>query len=177
MWQRLMPPPIAELVLAQLNGQLAVLAEARAELEAGWVQGGWWTVSSSDGSPRLVTGYPAAGGRPGHVDGVCLVGALVRAGSRLPDARSDVGRAVDAVYDALWASRGQPGASLPGELTPVPPPEVRLARVRTLTQWNDRAERTGAEVLAVVDRAISATIMDLMAAPRPQHQPGLVPGG
>ena len=136
-----------------------------------------WTVSSSDGSPRLVTGYPAAGSRPGHVDGVCLVGALVRAESRLPDSRSDVGRAVDAVYDALWASRGQPGASLPGELTPVPPPEVRLARVRTLTQWNDRAERTGAEVLAVVDRAISATIMDLMAAPRPQHQPGLVPGG
>ena len=91
----------------------------------------------------------------------------MRAGSRLPDARSDVGRAVDAVYDALWASRGQPDAPRPGGMPPLPPPDVRLARVRTLTQWNDRAGRTQEEVLAVVDRAISATIMDLMSAPRP----------
>src|ERR1700736_3203123 len=138
-WQRLMPPPSAELVLAQLNRQLALLEKARTELQVGWVQGGWWTVSSSDGSPRLVTGYApaAAGGSPGHVDGVCLVGALVRARSHRPDARSDVGRAVDAVYDALWASRGQPRAPLPGGLPPVPPPDVRLARGRALTQRCD----------------------------------------
>jgi hypothetical protein len=155
-WRRLMPPPPS--ALDQLNRQLAVLEGARAELEAGWVQGGWWTVSARDGRPRLVTGYPAAGNSPGHVDGACVVGALVRAGG--PDA----GRAVDAVYDALWASRGQPG---PGGLPPVPSPEVRLARVRTLTQWNDRPGRTHDEVLAVVDQAISATIMDLMSAPQP----------
>jgi hypothetical protein len=156
-WRRLVPPPSAELIVAQLNGQLAVLEGARAELEAGWVQGGWWLVTSADGDRRLVTGD--AGGTPAHVDGSCLVGALARAGSS-----SDVGRAVDAVYDALWASRGQPtSAGLP----PVPSPEVRQARVRTLTQWNDRAGRTRAEVLALVDRAITATIMDLMSAPRP----------
>ena len=101
MWQRLVPPPDAELILAQLNGQLAVLEGARIELEAGWVQGGWWSVSTADGGHRLKTGD--AGGSPAHVDGSCLVGALARAGSS-----SDVGRAVDAVYDALWASRGQP---------------------------------------------------------------------
>jgi hypothetical protein len=49
----------------------------------------------------------------------------------------------------------------------VPAPEVRLARVRMLTQWNDQAGRTQEEVLTVVDRAISATIMDLVSAPRP----------
>jgi hypothetical protein len=163
MWRTLMPPPSAELILTQLNRQLAVLEAARTELEAGWVRGGWWAVTSGDGSPRLVNGYPTAGGTPDHVDGVCLVGALVRAGSRLPEAESDVGRAVDAVYDALWASRGQPGPPLPGGLPPVPPPAVRLARVRTLTQWNDRAERTRADALALVDRAISATIMNLMS--------------
>jgi hypothetical protein len=172
-----MPPQDAELVLGQRSRLLAVLEAARAELDAGWVQGGWWATSSSDGSARLVTGYAAAGGHPDHVDGVCLVGALVRAGSRragsevtgpgVAEARSDVGRAVDAVYDSLWASRGQPGAPAPGVLPPVPPPDVRLARVRTLTQWNDQAGRTRAEVLAVVDRAISATIMDLMAVPQP----------
>jgi hypothetical protein len=36
-----------------------------------------------------------------------------------------------------------------------------------LTQWNDQAGRTQEEVLTVVDRAISATIMDLVSAPRP----------
>jgi hypothetical protein len=163
-WRRLMPPPSAELILAQLNGQLAVLEGARAELEAGWVQGGWWSVTSANGEPRLVTGD--AGGSPAHVDGACLVGALARGGPY-------AGRAVDAVYAALWASRGQPA---PAGLPPVPAPEVRQARVRTLTQWNDQAERTHEEVLALVDRAISATIMDLMAAPRPA-QPAQCVGG
>jgi hypothetical protein len=166
-WRRLMPPPSAELILAQLTGQLAVLEGARAELEAGWVQGGWWSVTSADGDHRLVTGD--AGGRPAHVDGSCLVGALARGGPY-------VGRAADAVYDALWASRGQ---AAPGGLPPVPAPEVRQARVRMLTQWNDQAGRTREEVLAVVDRAISATIMDLMSAPRPAQpaQPVQCVGG
>ena len=114
-WRRLMPPPSAELVLDQLNRQLTVLEGARAELEAGWVQGGWWSVTSADGSQRLVTGD--SGGSPAHIDGSCLVGALARAGSS-----SDVGRAVDAVYDALWASRGQPGPPGDGGLPPVPHP-------------------------------------------------------
>ena len=160
-WRRLMPPLSAELVLDQLNRQLTVLEGARAELEGGWVQGGWWSVTSADGNQRLVTGYAAAsGGSPAHVYGSCLVGALARAGP-------DVGRAVDAVYDALWASRGQASQPRPGGLPPVPSPEVRLARVRTLTQWNDQAGRTREEVLAMLDQAISATIMDLMSAPRP----------
>ena len=104
----------AELILAQLNGQLAVLEGARAELEAGWVQGGWWSVSTADGGHRLETGD--AGGSPAHVDGSCLVGALARARG----SSSDVGRAVDAVYDALWASCGQP--STPAGCRPCPRP-------------------------------------------------------
>jgi hypothetical protein len=39
--------------------------------------------------------------------------------------------------------------------------------VRTLTQWNDQPERTAADILAVVDRAISATIIGLMSVPGP----------
>lgn len=171
-WQRLMPAPDVKLVLDQLNRQLALLEGARTELEAGWVQGGWWATSSQDGSVRLATGYAAAGGHPDQIDGACLIGAIVRAGSRLSvagsdAARSDIGRAVDTVYDALWTSRGQPDLRPPGKLAPVPPPDVRLARVRTLTQWNDQAGRSQAEILAVVDRAISATIMDLLSVPRP----------
>jgi hypothetical protein len=170
-WRRLMPPPSAELILAQLNGRLAVLEAVRAELEAGWVQGAWWSVTSADGDRQPTTGD--AGGRPAHVDGACLVGALARGGPY-------AGRAVDAVYDALWASRGQAAAqAAPGGMPPLPAPEVRLARVRLLTGWNDQAERTQEEVLAVVDRAISATIMDLMSAPRPAQpaQPAQCVGG
>ena len=37
-----------------------------------------------------------------------------------------------------------------------------------LTQWNDRPERTKAEVTTVVDHAISATILALMATPPPE---------
>jgi hypothetical protein len=157
-WQRalrrVLPPP--EAIPDQhheLTQQLAVLEGARAELEAGWVQGSWWTVT--------------AGGDQDHVDGVCLVGALVRAGARRNSGTSgtsenaSTGRAVDAVYDALWASRGQPA------LTPqlVPSPQVRLARVRMLTRWNDHPGRTKAEVMTVIDRTISATILTLMATP------------
>lgn len=174
-WQWLMPTPDEELAAARLIRQLAVLEGARAELAAGWVQGGWWTVSLSDGTPRLVTGYATAGGRPDRVDGVCLVGALVRAGSQLPDAASYVGRAVDAVHEALWVSWGHPGAPLPCGLPAMPAADVLRARVRTLTQWNDQAERTPGEVLSVVDRAISATIMDLMSAPRPARAGSATP--
>src|SRR2546430_10926982 len=96
-WRRMMPPPSAELVLDQLNRQLAVLEGARAELEVGWVQGGWWSVTSADGNQRLGTGYAAAsGGSPDHVDGNCLLGPLSRA-----DLPSDVGRAGDSSIDRL----------------------------------------------------------------------------
>ena len=136
---------------------------AAGRLGAGWLVGG-----------RLGRRQPAAGHRPrgrGRQPG----SGRRRLPGRRPGARrvtparcgSDVGRAVDAVYGALSASRDEPGTPMPGGLPPVPPPGVRLARVRTLTQWNDRAGRTQAEVLTVVDRAISATIMDLMSVPRP----------
>jgi hypothetical protein len=164
-WHRVLPPPEAVPDQHhQLNRQLAVLEGAQDELESGWVQGRWWEVT--------------AGGHPGHVDGACLVGALIRAGSGRNSKNSEnsensknsesgensaTGRAVDAVYDALWASRGQPAPTT----HLVPSPQVRLARVRMLTQWNDSPERTKSEVMTVIDRAISATILALMATPRP----------
>jgi hypothetical protein len=147
----------------ELTQQLAVLEGARAELEAGWVQGSWWSVTT--------------GGDQDHVDGVCLVGALIRAGTGTGTGRNSeaggnsenaaTGRAVDAVYDAVWASRGQPAQ----DRQLVPSPQVRLARVRMLTQWNDHPERTKAEVMTVIDRTISATILALMTTPRADSDP------
>jgi hypothetical protein len=160
-WRRLMPPPSAELVLDQLNRQLAVLEGGRADLEVGWVQGGWWSVTSADGNQRLVTGYAAAGGgSPDHVDGSCLVGALARVGSpsdaAAPSTRSTTRCGPPATSRPRRGRRTAAGAA-PGSAGPG-------AHAHPV---NDQAGRTQEEVLTVVDRAISATIMDLMAAPRP----------
>src|SRR4029077_11568725 len=107
--RRLMSPPSAELVLDQLNRQLAVLEGARAELEVGWVQGGWWSVTSADGNQQLVTGYAAAGGgSPDHVDGSCLVGALARGGPP-SEARRGGGGASDSVGGARARGGAPPG--------------------------------------------------------------------
>jgi hypothetical protein len=169
---------LPEIEHAVLERVLALLEAARADLSAGWAQDGWWATPAAGGQRILAAGLAAGVSAPHDADAVCLVGALIRAGAA-QGGDAEVGRAVDAVYDALCDSRGQPGASLPGGLPPVPPAAVRRARVRTLTQWNDRAERTRAEVLAVVDRAISATIMDLMSAPRPApaELDAALPGG
>jgi len=168
LWISLFQQSTEEFRRAGLEQLLALLEAAREELAAGWVQGGWWSVSRGDGERALATGLAAGASRPESVSAVCLVGALVRADSgRGTDAGSGAGRAVGAVYDALWESRGQPG---PDPLA-VPSPQVRLAQVRTLTRWNDAEGRTSDEVLAILDRAISRTILSLAAIPAPPGNP------
>lgn len=151
---------------ATLEQLLALLEAARGELEAGWVQDGWWSVPRAGAKPALLSGLAAGVSRPDSVNAVCLVGALVRAASAQgPDAGA--GRAIDAVHDALWESRGQPsGPPRPGPW-PVPSPQVRLAQVQALSRWNDAEGRTSEEVLAVLDRAISRTMLSLAEIPAP----------
>lgn len=168
-WRRLripsLPPrPTDELWRSGLEQVLALLEGARTELEAGWAQGGWWSAAADGGQRAAVTGLAAGFFAPESASAVCLVGALVRAASRQGPG-AEVGRAIDAVHDALWESRGQPSAEPGPGLPAVSSPQVRLARVRTLTRWNDAAQRTGDEVLAIVDRAIARTILSL-ASPR-----------
>ncbi len=169
-WWRRLPAlaarPPHEIQHACLERLLALLEGARAELSAGWVQGGWWAARSPGGRPAVLTGIAAGAAAGGPVSAVCLVGALIRAGSG-QGGDSEAGRAIDAVYDALWESQGQPAATPGRGLLMVSSPQVRQARVQTLTRWNDAAGRTGDEVLAVVDRAIARVIQDLAAIPAP----------
>jgi hypothetical protein len=152
---------------ASLEQLLALLEAARGELEAGWVQDGWWSVPRAGATPALLSGLAAGVSRPDSVNAVCLVGALVRAASgQGPDAGA--GRAIDAVHDALWESRGQPSARPGPGPWPVPSPQVRLAQVQALTRWNDAEGRTSEEVLAVLDRAISRTMLSLAEIPASQ---------
>lgn len=167
-WRRLpaliaQPPP--EIRHACLERLLALLEAARTELSAGWVQGGWWAVRTTAGRPSVLTGLAAGAAAGGPVSAACLVGALIRAGSG-PGGDSEAGRAIDAVYDALWEVQGQPAAT-PGP-GPLSSPPVRRARVQALTRWNDAAGRTSDEVLAVLDRAIARVIQDLAAIPAPR---------
>lgn len=167
-WRRLpalVAPPPLEVQHACLEQVRALLEAAHTELSAGWVQGGWW---SSDGGRHTVRNGLAAGASAGGpVSAACLVGALIRAGSG-PGGDPETGRAIDAVYDALWESQGQPATTPgPGLLTVSSPP-VRQARVQALTRWNDARGRTSGEVLAVLDRAIARVIQDLAALPAPR---------
>ena len=166
-WRRLpalaAPPPL-DVQHAYLEQLRALLEAARTELSAGWVQGGWWSSSSS--RHTVLNGLAAGASAGGPVSAACLVGALIRAGSG-PGGDPETGRAIDAVYDALWESRGQPATTPgPGLLTVSSPP-VRQARVQALTRWNDARGRTSDEVLAVLDRAIARVIQDLAAIPAP----------
>ncbi len=167
-WRRLLPsaaqPPPGEIQHAGLERLLALLGAARAKVSAGWVQGGWWSTPSGGGRQLVLTGLAAGVSAPETVGAVCLVGALIRAGSG-QGGDSEAGRAIDAVYDALWESRGQAAATpWPGVLM-VSSPQVRQARTQVLTRWNDAPGRTRDEVLAVLDRAIARVMQDLAAIP------------
>ena len=157
-------PEIQHAVLERL---LALLEAARADVSAGWVQEGWWATPAHSGQQILTTGLAAGASIPGNADAVCLVGALIRAG-RAQGGDSEFGRAIDAVYDAVWESRGEP-VTATGMLT-VPAPHVRQARTQALTRWNDAQGRTSGEVIEVVDLAIARVIQTLAALPSP-HAP------
>jgi len=193
LWAPSFPGPSAdEYQRATLEQLLARLESAREELAAGRVQDGWWSVPSGGGRQVLASGLAAGASRSGPVGAVCLVGALARAGSRqrpggqdpggqdpggrhprgADERNSGISRAIDAVYDALWESRGQSAAHAGPGLPPLPSPQVRLAQVQALTRWNDAEGRTGDEVLAVLDRAISHTMLSLAAMPAPAGGPG-----
>jgi len=168
--RRLLSPqqPPHELQHAVLERMLALLESARTELSAGWVQAGWWTTPAGGGRQALVRGVAEGPLDPHVVGAVCLVGALIRAGSRQGE-DAEVGRAIDAVYDALWESRGQPAAT-PGRgpAVVVSSPQVRLARVQWLTRWNDAPGRTTEEVLDILDRAIAGAVQNLAMLPAPR---------
>ena len=75
-------------------------------------------------------------------DGVCLVTSVRDAGG----GGQRTARALDLVWHTLY--RDEVGIRW------VAPPDVRLARVRDLARWNDRAERRLPDVLALLAEAV-----------------------
>ena len=117
---------------------LAVLQDARAIVETGWVQNRW-----------------TAGGGPS--DRACVVAAVALA-VRARDARADLavgtGPALAFVWDAVFSQDGSYGRAAGRSA----PHHVRVQRMRELARWNDERGRTRDDVVSALDRAAAAVV-------------------
>ena len=129
---------------------LAVLGAARSVVERGWVQNRWYVLQDPAGRRRSFG--PTAMGRLDHTQVVeaCLVGAVVHAAWQQSPRSEYANPAIDALWHTLYDGQG-PASTDP--VGPVAPPPVRTARVRDLTRWNDRRDRTKEDVLRLLDRS------------------------
>ena len=149
--------------------RIAALEEIRTQLEAahaliekGWVQDAWFAVRDRQGRLRPIGPFGFGLLRRGDVAGACLVGAVVHATwTHRPGV--DATAAAPAL-DMLWGSLQE----IRGVTSPAPAAvsrDVRAARVRDLTRWNDRPGRSRDEVLELLDVAVSRTILDAVETP------------
>lgn len=130
--------------LHELDDLQRLLTGARGVVERGWIQHSWFAYLDEHGRLRKASSAAAlaAQGRP--LVAACLVGAVVSAAGGPHVVHSQqVQRALDLVWHALAADEGRPVVWCPA-------PDVRMARVRDLTTWNDRPGRTGAEVASLL---------------------------
>ena len=133
-----------------------ILEDARTVIARGWIQNQWFVHRRPAARPNA-EGAGAPGG-PDDLVAACLVGAVLQAAQQ-GGAREDLvraGPAVDYLWDAWQESRGLGGPGVAGRAAPR---DLRLARVRDLTRWNDRPGRTQQEVLSLLDLATSRAIM------------------
>jgi hypothetical protein len=160
-WGGLLPPRRdAELErLRQLEGARAVLERARALIVQGWVQDAFYVVRGRNGESRPVSPFGLLLLTRTDVVGACLVGAVAHASGSV-DRRERRGHAALAV-DTLWHTLAEDPSY---ERVPTAPydavhPAARAARVRELARWNDEPVRTRDDVLGLIDRAVSRTIL------------------
>jgi hypothetical protein len=143
----------------RLDRVRAALEQARTDLvEQGWTQRAWFSVDSAGSTRRASVAESFDLVRPtSTVSGACLVGTLLRRAED-PDratTHGDVWGAVDELYEALHERMGH---------TSLPPGRVdsyarRHAKLRVLTAWNDDPRTTQADVLDLLDRAVSRTLV------------------
>ncbi len=163
------PDRFAAARLRRLDHSRRVLEAARAVIERGWLQRGWYATAPPQ--PRSLAARLLRPDRTPAIDQVqqaCLVAAVTLAadgGGARPDIVGDAGPTLDIVWDALLEADSRPWIAATGRAAA---PEVRIARMRELVHWNDAAGRTRDEVLALLDRAISRTIL---AAMQPARSP------
>lgn len=145
------PAPAAELDrVRRLEGTTALLERARALVAAGWVQDSFYVVRGRTGETRPVSPFGLLLLSRADVVGACLVGAVAHASSTVDrsDRRGQAALAVDTLWETLTDATGSD-----------PHPGARAARVRELARWNDEPGRSRDDVLGLLDRAVSRTIL------------------
>jgi hypothetical protein len=145
--------------LRQLEGARVVLERARALIAQGWVQDAFYVVRGRNGESRPVSPFGLLLLTRTDVVGACLVGAVAHASGTV-DRRDRRGQAALAV-DTLWHTLAEDASY---ERVPTMPydavhPAARAARVRELARWNDEPTRNRDDVLGLMDRAVSRTIL------------------
>jgi hypothetical protein len=145
--------------IRQLEGVRAVLERARALVAQGWVQDAFYVVRGRSGEARPVSPFGLLLLTRSDVVGACLVGAVAHASGSV-DRRDRRGQAAVAV-DTLWQTLAEdPTAGVdPTGPADAAHPAARAARVRELARWNDEPTRSREDVLGLLDRAVSRTIL------------------
>jgi hypothetical protein len=145
--------------LRRLDRIRDLLEQTRASLiRDGWTSGAWFSVASG-GAVRQVSTAEAIGlSGPGSlVRGACLVGAMLRLVDD-PDTAPSVADAwgcVDELYEAMHERTGH--QSLPAGR--IYSHDERRSHLQALTAWNDASGRRLDEVLDLIDRAVSRTLL------------------
>jgi hypothetical protein len=140
--------------LAELHAIHALLEHTEVVVNAGWVQGAWFTVESAKGN-RAVMAYDLSLAIERPVTGACLVGAVVQAGGGPTAVRSQlVQRTLDLTWHALREDPSRPVHWCPG-------PQMRMMQVLELTHWNDAPERTRKDVIDLLQAAREAAGVQL----------------
>jgi hypothetical protein len=130
---------------------LAVLVGAKALIQRGWVQGGWYVLEAPDGRRRFVGAGSLTRRSFGEIVQSCLVGAVVESARWHTSERGAAGPAID----TLWQQLGELCGGLPPVDPRTPIPVLRSRQVGDLTTWNDRRGRTREDVVRLLDRAIA----------------------
>jgi hypothetical protein len=160
-WGGLLPPRRDQEVerVRQLEGARAVLERARALIARGWVQDAFYVVRGRNGDNRPVSPFGLLLLTRTDVVGACLVGAVAHAAGSV-DRRDRRGQAALAV-DTLWHTLAEDPTRdrLPFLAADAVHPAARAGRVRELARWNDEPTRNRDDVLGLIDRAISRTIL------------------
>jgi hypothetical protein len=135
----------------RLGAQLAELAQirdlvaaARDVVAAGWVKDAWFISRDAQGKPRSVDFMAAKRRGQVPVDRACLVGAILHAGGGVATAETQLAQRT---FDLTWHTMHRRPQD-PVRWCPAPP--IRAQQLRDLVYWNDRADRTGDDVEALL---------------------------
>jgi hypothetical protein len=160
-WGGLLPPrrdPELERI-RQLEGARAVLERARTLVAEGWVQDAFYVVRGRNGESRPVSPFGLLLLTRTDVVGACLVGAVAHAAGSVDrrDRRVQAALAVDTLWHTLAEDPTRDRLST--VLADAVHPAARAGRVRELARWNDEPARSRDDVLGLLDRAVSRTIL------------------